>query len=525
MYQGGNQEFASPGEALTHISEEAWTKWTKADYTLEQWHNACIIHLHDGAPTSKSQCKVPVKTPTGVLNRAGIHAAAGALAGARGGVKGVSADQKTKAENALKRYYVQLGETPPDSLSHHGVKGMHWGVRNERDTTGRMSPSSAVELNSSTKAYMAAATSMQAEAAKWSSEKKAANVQKYREEFAKKFEPPGRESVPPSGKEGPGALGKAKEKWNNLSPDQKDLAIKVGVAGILVGGVLAYNAYGSRFSLPAAAYLPLEDNFKGKPGDLIKPGPFLARIGKSQETTYAVEDFFRPEAFARKSFELPAGSTFHRISSAAESGFSEATYCTSNTDDFNRYAVALGIGGTKRHHITFQSKSPVKVASLTEALDTVREEIGNLHGIEPKQVPESQVLMYYKGISHQQWKGAEPESLMKALRSKGFSAIVDEMDTGVFSDRPLVFFGKDTTPKKATVLKRADLKQIASQLKEINDPPGRAGYKLTKAGYKSLQAGPAQPKDLAAEVAKILDRGQPAMADFINNLPSEMLVG
>jgi hypothetical protein len=137
MYLRGNQEFASPGKALVHISEEAWSKWTKADYTLEQWHTACIIHLHDGAPTSKSQCKVPVKTPAGVLNRAGVHAAAGALAGARGGVKGVSADQKTKAENALKRYYAQLGETPPDSLAHHGVKGQRWGFRKEEATSPR----------------------------------------------------------------------------------------------------------------------------------------------------------------------------------------------------------------------------------------------------------------------------------------------------------------------------------------------------------------------------------------------------
>jgi len=40
MYQGGNQVFASPEEALAHISEQAWSDYTKADYTLEQWHAA-----------------------------------------------------------------------------------------------------------------------------------------------------------------------------------------------------------------------------------------------------------------------------------------------------------------------------------------------------------------------------------------------------------------------------------------------------------------------------------------------------
>lgn len=118
MYQGGNQQFASPEEALAHISEQAWSDYTKADYTIEQWHAACLIHVHDGEPTSKGKCKLPVKTPNGALNRNGVHAAAAALAGARGGLKGVSADQKQKATNALKRYYAQLDEEPPESLSH-----------------------------------------------------------------------------------------------------------------------------------------------------------------------------------------------------------------------------------------------------------------------------------------------------------------------------------------------------------------------------------------------------------------------
>src|SRR4051794_16544098 len=141
MILGQTQKFASPEEVLTHISEAPWSNYTKADYTLEQWHAACVIHIHDGAPTSKSECKLPVKTPDGALNRNGVHAAAAALAGARGGLKGVSDDQKKSATTALKRYYSQLDEDPPDSLSqsvdlvHYGIKGMRWGVRKQDDSS------------------------------------------------------------------------------------------------------------------------------------------------------------------------------------------------------------------------------------------------------------------------------------------------------------------------------------------------------------------------------------------------------
>jgi hypothetical protein len=117
-----HQQFVSPAEALAHISEKPWSDYTKADYSIEQWHAACLIHVHEGAPTAKSQCKLPVKTPNGALNRNGVHAAAAALAGARGGLKGVSAEQRAKAASALRRYYSQLDEQPPESLSHQEVK-------------------------------------------------------------------------------------------------------------------------------------------------------------------------------------------------------------------------------------------------------------------------------------------------------------------------------------------------------------------------------------------------------------------
>lgn len=123
------------------VSEKPWSDYTAADYSPEQWHAACLIHQHDGAPTSKGQCKLPVRTPTGTVNRNGVHAAAAALAGARGGVDASDAE-KAAAAKALLGLYAKLDEEPPVSLKHSfmdsflahvGVKGMKWGVHRKRD--------------------------------------------------------------------------------------------------------------------------------------------------------------------------------------------------------------------------------------------------------------------------------------------------------------------------------------------------------------------------------------------------------
>jgi hypothetical protein len=127
-----------------HVDEAPWSNYKESDYTPAQWHNAALIHDHPpGVPTTKNHCKLPIKTPSGVVNRHGVYAAAAVLAGSRGGVHATS-EQKASAAAALRRVYSQMGAEPPpslkarhsdinefvsDFLEHHGVKGQKWGIR------------------------------------------------------------------------------------------------------------------------------------------------------------------------------------------------------------------------------------------------------------------------------------------------------------------------------------------------------------------------------------------------------------
>lgn len=132
-------------EIIKHISDKIWSAYKESDYSLQQWHDACLIHLHDSGDYTKADCKLPVKTPNGVINRNGVHAAWAALAGARGGVDAPE-EEKRKAAKRLVSLYKQIGDEPPTKmmsmaqstdmvsnfLEHHGIKGQKWGIRRER---------------------------------------------------------------------------------------------------------------------------------------------------------------------------------------------------------------------------------------------------------------------------------------------------------------------------------------------------------------------------------------------------------
>ena len=99
------------------FSNKPWGEISESDYeSPEKFCSACLIDLNPpGKKKTKALCKLPVKEPSGVYNRNGIHAAAAALLGARGGVK-APPEEKRKATRKLIRLYREMGEEPPDGL-------------------------------------------------------------------------------------------------------------------------------------------------------------------------------------------------------------------------------------------------------------------------------------------------------------------------------------------------------------------------------------------------------------------------
>jgi len=97
------------------VSDKPWGSISESDYpTAEAYCKACLIDMNEGEKT-KDKCKLPVREPSGALNRNAVHAAAAALAGARGGVD-APPEEKRAAARKLIRLYGELNEEPPESI-------------------------------------------------------------------------------------------------------------------------------------------------------------------------------------------------------------------------------------------------------------------------------------------------------------------------------------------------------------------------------------------------------------------------
>ena len=117
-------------EALQRIGYEPLLKravvrkpWNgdAARFTDEEYQRSCLIDRGGDAPV-KERCSLPVLEPNGDLNVNALGPAAAALAGARGGLSGVSMDMKAAAARKLRRLYGMADMQPPPSMMAMAAK-------------------------------------------------------------------------------------------------------------------------------------------------------------------------------------------------------------------------------------------------------------------------------------------------------------------------------------------------------------------------------------------------------------------
>lgn len=99
---------------VASVSDTPWGNFSQADYSDEQWKAACLVD-RGGDMNGKQRYALPVREPSGTLNRNGVHAAAGGHG--IGAVKGIDdAQRKSVARKLVSLYKSELKEDPPESL-------------------------------------------------------------------------------------------------------------------------------------------------------------------------------------------------------------------------------------------------------------------------------------------------------------------------------------------------------------------------------------------------------------------------
>lgn len=245
---------------------------------------------------------------------------------------------------------------------------------------------------------------------------------------------------------------KAESYEHRLSPEQKKkiaytLVGAIAVAGI-VGGAYYLNKKGS--SSIISPYKPRSSYQE-----------YFNTLGKSMSSLGDIPQ----SSLSRSDFTLPKGHTFFRLSSGPEGTFRSHTYVSTSIDDFNRYVTAIG-GSKLRTKLTFQSNKPVKVASTKTVVDI-------LHEIFPKMtngdvITKEQARSLWAMRMGGRLDDDFSKGVIKELRRRGYSALVDENDIGIFSENPVILitrsgFGKIVSEE----MSRSSIGQIHKIVKPV----------------------------------------------------------
>ena len=336
----------------------------------------------------------------------------------------------------------------PAELVHHGILGQKWGVTRDNPSGSTRSAKAKAKSNDNTKAYMAITRKVQAKPI--SEKQRSINVAKNHKRFLEKAEPSEADD------ESHGHKG--------LTKTEKRVLIGAGVvAGVAAVGVGAYylNKTGKLDSLLGkTSKFDKDGNLieKFTPGEHIPAKDWGSLTSASQRRGWG-NDFITEESFKRPEIEIPEGNVFHRISHAAEKSFAPGTYSTHNKEDYERYINAFYSTDLDKdsyenplYHVSWKSTAPIKVPHITTAIDTMREVLAEEKGVPIDKISLETARGAYAGASGGGWTNVRSENFIKAITSKGYGAIVDEMDAGVVGESPLVVFDKEHMTSKVAEL-------------------------------------------------------------------------
>lgn len=106
------------GKANLKTTDKPWNGSASNYPDANAYCDACLIDTNTGDKKVQANCSLPVYEPDGTLNTNAVGPATAALAGARGGLSGVSPSDKKAAARKLVKLYNAIGRDVPESLKN-----------------------------------------------------------------------------------------------------------------------------------------------------------------------------------------------------------------------------------------------------------------------------------------------------------------------------------------------------------------------------------------------------------------------
>ncbi len=177
---------------------------------------------------------------------------------------------------------------------------------------------------------------------------------------------------------------------------------------------------------------------------------------------------FTDYSWQRPELSFPPGHVFHRISMTAESTFgTKGTYCVTSKEEMARYLATTTYGDVHNFHISWTSPTETRVPRLSTVLTTAKKAMSEASG---KRVSSKEAFQWYLLKSGGSWDSDDPlvSRFFEMLKNKGYHAIIDETDAGIYSENPLVWFDRNpSTVKQSKSITVDALKEAENILTEI----------------------------------------------------------
>lgn len=169
-------------------------------------------------------------------------------------------------------------------------------------------------------------------------------------------------------------------------------------------------------------------------------------------------------SFDQAEIVFPKGHQFYRLSHAAEEGFGRATLYVASEADLGRY-VGSSEFGNKTKLIKFAAETDIKIPDLHTRLNAMHKVILESEGKNPNP---KRVLTNYSELCGGRWDTVRAKKFFAELEKQGYHGIIDDMDAGVYGEKPLVMFGQHGLSKKTSSdLTEKYIKQLLDNLIEI----------------------------------------------------------